>query len=204
MEVYLIRHGETGGNKARRHQADDTPLSFEGVNQAKGVAEHVQTLEPTHLLSSSLVRAVETARIIGETCNLVPDISTHFIELARPRHMFGHFHRSPKSLFFYLQWYLGSSAATAAGGESYADLRARFAAAEEVLQAYPADARVAVVSHSVFMTLFIAHLCRAKPLTPLQAALAFRKIVTIPNVHIEPLLFNPELPADTCAWQVDR
>jgi len=201
MEVYLVRHGETGGNVAHRHQADDTPLSRAGRQQAERAAEEIAALQPTHLVSSSLVRAIETATAIGDRCDLIPETNPAFVELARPSHMFGHYHRSIKSLWFYVQWYLGSDAAVTDGGESYETLRERFSVAQAHLREYPADARVVVVTHSVFMTLFEAHLCRDRALTPWQAGSHFLRIVRMPNTHIRPLRFDHDAPPDVCPCQ---
>ena len=114
--------------------------------------------------------------------------------------MYGRYHRSFKSIIFYFQWYLGRDI----GGESYKDLRERFREAQKSLAAYPKDARLVVVSHSVFMNLFMAHLCRDKALSPLNAALVFVKILTMPNTHIISITFDTEVDKGTCAWSVDR
>jgi probable phosphoglycerate mutase len=204
MQVYLVRHGETGGNVAHRHQAEHTRLTKAGQAQAEAVAKRVAELEPTHLVSSSLVRAIETAKVISERVELIPETDPTFIELARPASMYGRYHKSPRSLWFYGRWYLGSQAALAEGGESYATLRERFAVAQARLAEYPEDARVVVVTHSVFMTLFVEHLCREKPLWPWQAALAFVKILRTKNTHIIALSFDHKAPAGTCAWRREK
>ena len=202
MKIYLVRHGETGGNVAHRHQAFDTQLSFNGEKQVANVAQAIKELKPTHLVTSTLLRAIETAQVIGEVCDLVPETSYHFIELERPGYLYGHYHRSFKSLLFYAQWYLGKYPQAASGAESYVQLRHRFLAAQEYLAQYPADARLVVVSHSVFITLFTAHLCRQKALSPLQALAAFRNILTMPNIHMVPIEFDTDCEPGVCAWSV--
>jgi broad specificity phosphatase PhoE len=57
MEILLVRHGETGGNVAHRHQSDATQLTDEGVRQIERVAKQLAEYAPTHVLSSSLLRA---------------------------------------------------------------------------------------------------------------------------------------------------
>lgn len=203
MEIYLVRHGETGGNVAHRHQAETTQLSFIGEQQVRQVAELIKQYEPTHLVTSNLVRAIETARVIGEVCNLVPETSQRFIELVRPNYLYGHHHRSIKSLWFYFQWYFGKGTNTPKDGESYKALRERFIQAQEHLAQYPKDARVVVVSHTVFINLFVAHLCNKKALNPLKAALVFRQILTMPNADIIPLHFNTEPNDGKCAWSIN-
>lgn len=205
MEIYLVRHGQTGGNVAHRHQAEDTPLTALGREQARNVGQILKDYKPTHLLCSNLVRALETAQEIGKACNLIPDTSRHFIELARPRGVTGYHHRSLSSYIFYVQWLFGKEDETDEGWESYSDVRARIKLAQEVLSKYPEDARLVVVSHSVFISLFVAHLCSDKALSPLQAVRVFRKLTTMPNTHVTPLLLDTKMSNDnnTCAWIVE-
>jgi broad specificity phosphatase PhoE len=200
MEIYLVRHGETGGNVAHRHQAENTQLSFVGEQQVKRVAELLEQYKPTHLVTSNLVRAIESARAIGKRCNLIPETNAYFIELARPDCLYGHHHRSLKSMWFYLQWYLGISN----DGESYKELRERLVLAQEYLAHYPDSARLVVVSHSVFINFFIAHLCYKKSLGLVKATLVFWKIITTPNAHVIKLNFNNKEAIKKCAWSVSK
>jgi probable phosphoglycerate mutase len=196
MEVYLIRHGETAGNLAHRHQAEHTSLTEEGITQAQLVAERVRDLEPTHLLTSPLVRAIETARIIGDSCNLIPETNIHFSELQRPSHLYGHYHTSVQSLVFYSRWFFGYGET----GESYEAFRQRIKLAKEHFKSYPEDARVAVVSHSVFINLFLAHLCHDEAINFPTAIKAFVGILSMKNTEFIPLIFDPEAHPETCGW----
>jgi len=204
MKIFLVRHGQTGGNLAHRHQAVDTPLTKEGEAQAHRAATRIKELNPTHLVCSSMVRAIETARIIGDACDLVPVTEHRFSELNRPKKLYGNYHKSIRSLFFYAQWYLGYENKDLLDGETYAQLRQRLKESQAVLEAYPADARVAVVSHSVFINLFTAHLCQDGVLTPWQALKAFRGVLTMPNAHIIEITFDPTAPPNTCRWMLVR
>ncbi len=198
MEIFLVRHGETGGNVAHRHQAEHTSLSFKGEDQARAAGKIINSYNPTHLLASNLVRTLETAGFIGEACGLVADTSPHLIELVRPEEMYGHRHRSFKSVWFYFQWYLGNTV----DGESYQDILTRIRQAQELIEKYPKDARLVVVSHSVFISLFVAHLCRDKKLSPLQAIKTFHKIVTMPNTHITSLHLDESGEEGSYRWSL--
>jgi broad specificity phosphatase PhoE len=205
MKIYFVRHGQTGGNVAHRHQNEHTPLTDLGRQQAQRVAEIVRLYQPTHLITSNLVRAVETARIIGEVCNLIPETNPNFIELRRPDAMYGHHHRSFRSVWFYLWWYLGMVGGKGEPeGESYKTLRERFHRAQEELMRYPQDARIVVVSHTVFIGLFTAHLCRKRALNPFKAARTFYHILTMPNTFITPIYYDSEPDKGECAWYKER
>ena len=150
-----------------------------------------------------MVRAIETARIIGDECDLIPETSEVFMELVRPQRLYGYRHRNYRSLWFYLWWYLGRNSASIAEGESYKQLRERIRRAQAELAQYPTDARVAVVSHAVFIAMFVAHLCRTRALTPWQAVKVFSGVLTMPNVHTIEITFNHAHEGKGCAWSVD-
>ncbi len=202
MEIYLVRHGQTRGNTAHRHQLDVTPLTKAGVLQAQKAAHQIKQLEPTHLLTSNVLRAVETARIIGNECGLMQETNWRFAELIRPSKLYGWHHKSPRSLWFYVLWYLGKEEKK--DGESYTKLRLRFREAKSEILKHPNDARVVVVSHAVFIGLFLAHLCDEKALSPVAAALTFKKILSMPNTHIVKLSHSKGEPAGACAWSVEQ
>ncbi|MEQ4922646.1 2,3-diphosphoglycerate-dependent phosphoglycerate mutase GpmB [Proteus hauseri] len=69
LQVYLVRHGETEWNVARRIQGQsDSPLTANGVHQAQQVAEKVKSAGITHIISSDLGRTRQTAEIIAQAC----------------------------------------------------------------------------------------------------------------------------------------
>jgi broad specificity phosphatase PhoE len=69
--VYLVRHGATDWNQAGRIQGQlDVPLNAEGRAQAQLVAQRLVSVAATALYSSDLLRAYETAQIIGQATGL--------------------------------------------------------------------------------------------------------------------------------------
>lgn len=73
MLLLLVRHGQTVGNIEERIQGDDDPLTDFGRRQARTLAAHLaQRSGITHLYASPLIRALETATIIGEALDLEP------------------------------------------------------------------------------------------------------------------------------------
>lgn len=186
MKIILIRHGQTGENAAHRHQPEDTPLSILGRKQAVTAGELLSDRGVTHVLSSPLVRALETASLIAAGLDLIPSIDHSLRELLRPQSLTGHPHYSFKSLVFYKFWFLGLTRT----GESYRQLRQRIAVVRTHLEQLPPDAVVAVVSHTVFINLFVAHLTRSRGLWPWQAAVVFLKLVRMKNTGMIELTFE--------------
>jgi probable phosphoglycerate mutase len=73
--VYLARHGETDWNRHGRWQGHtDIPLNAEGRAQADRLAEAIRAHGITHVGSSDLARARETAEIVAGRipANLLP------------------------------------------------------------------------------------------------------------------------------------
>jgi broad specificity phosphatase PhoE len=68
MTIFLVRHGETEWNLARRHQGRfDSPLTERGVAQARAIGRRLATLPETErapIVSSPQGRARRTAEII--------------------------------------------------------------------------------------------------------------------------------------------
>jgi broad specificity phosphatase PhoE len=201
MNIYFIRHGETGGNVAKRHQHEQSHLTERGVAQAASAAAVAAALNPTHLIVSDRVRAVETGQAVAAATDLIPDRTPLFAELCRPQEMYGFRHFSRKSLVYLVHWFAGAFGGDDCGpaGESYAAFRSRLAAARAYLEALPPESRVVIVSHSVFITLFVAHLTRTKPLSWFGAARHFLRIKGLPNGSITHLTFDP---TRTRAWQL--
>jgi broad specificity phosphatase PhoE len=67
MKVFLVRHGETDNNATRVFQGHTpVPLNVRGRRQAALVAERLAKIRPSVLYSSDILRAQETATIIGQ------------------------------------------------------------------------------------------------------------------------------------------
>lgn len=61
MSIYLIRHGQTNGNRDRIVQMPDTPLSELGHQQAKQLAQAFQNISIENIVCSDYIRTQQTA-----------------------------------------------------------------------------------------------------------------------------------------------
>ena len=81
MRIFLVRHGETDWNLEKKAQGHtDIPLNERGVRQAVAVAHHLRNLGRFNVLSSDLIRASETARIIANQLGTQHQESPHLRE----------------------------------------------------------------------------------------------------------------------------
>ncbi len=162
--LLLLRHGETEWNLSGRWQgqAADTPLTEMGRQQARIVAGRLRGYPIRAIYSSDLLRAFETAQIIGDLLGLAPVIAEPALR------------ESDIGAWTGLTWaeiserYPAEVAAMVAGqevrrggGESYGELQARLAAAAEAIAARHPGETVLLVSHGAALRSLVAHVLDA-------------------------------------------
>lgn len=82
MRLILARHGQTTGNKDRRLQGSEDPLTPLGRRQARELASHLAGRgDVAALYASPFVRARETARAVGAALGLDPVLRPGLAEL---------------------------------------------------------------------------------------------------------------------------
>ena len=158
--VYLVRHGETPGNRIRRYQPYDTPLSEEGRAQARLVAERLVAEGPfTALYTSDLARTIETAAAIGARLGLDPIPDPRLRELDTGDWK-GSLYDDVEARFpgHRDRWIAGGGLERLPGaaGESTADVSRRVSAAfDDIVARHPGE-RVIAVSHGWALALLLA------------------------------------------------
>lgn len=87
QRLVLVRHGVTDWNREGRFQGHlDPPLSDAGRHEAGLVAARLATadgLRPTRIVASTLARAFETARTIGEAVGVEVEPDTRLMEIGQ-------------------------------------------------------------------------------------------------------------------------
>jgi broad specificity phosphatase PhoE len=201
MDIYFVRHGQTDGNVGTRHQHPDTELNEIGKQQAAAVAPQVAALLPTHIISSVNIRALETARHIAEYTGLIPITSATFEELRRPEYLIGERFYAWRSLRYVIAWFFRLRGMIAHDGETYDALLARIKKAQGEILALPSDARVVVVSHSVFINFFIEHMNNGKPMRPWRSVYRFYRLLRTRNTSITHLTY---VEGRCCRWRLEK
>ena len=80
-EFLFVRHGQTDWNVQGRLQGrSDRPLDADGIAQAHASSEQLADEKVSFIVSSPLMRAQQTARVISEALNVPISIDQHFIE----------------------------------------------------------------------------------------------------------------------------
>jgi broad specificity phosphatase PhoE len=79
--LFLFRHGETDWNRERRLQGlTDIPLNETGRTQAKDLAERLRPHALEAIVTSDLVRAAGTARIVADALGIPVYVATDLRE----------------------------------------------------------------------------------------------------------------------------
>lgn len=69
--VVILRHGQTTANASGIWQGQlDTELSVLGVSQAERAGETLRAVGASRIVTSDLVRAAETARLVAQACGI--------------------------------------------------------------------------------------------------------------------------------------
>lgn len=199
MDVYFVRHGQTDGNVARRHQHQESELNDLGKEQIKQIIPLIVGLEPTRMITSTQLRAVQTTKIIvGGGLDLIPDTNHAFEELARPVNVVGQRYFGLGTIWYAWCWFRGKEIN---GGEDYQMFLERIKIARAYLESQDPESRVIVVSHAIFINVFLQHICRDKRMSLWQATVSACKILLMPNATIVHLKYNGK-GTGKCAWQL--
>lgn len=81
MQIILARHCQTDWNKEGRVQGQtDIPLNETGRREARELADKLLPFSINHIISSDLIRAQETANIIGNIHQITPRVDPRLRE----------------------------------------------------------------------------------------------------------------------------
>ncbi len=82
MAIYFLRHGESEANLVGifAGQKEDSPLTELGIQQARIAADELKSAKIDRIITSTLKRAYQTARIVAEKLGLQVEIDDRIIE----------------------------------------------------------------------------------------------------------------------------
>ncbi|MFQ1681139.1 2,3-diphosphoglycerate-dependent phosphoglycerate mutase GpmB [Pantoea dispersa] len=158
LQVYLVRHGETVWNAARRIQGQsDSPLTDKGEQQAHQVGERVKSLGITHVIASDLGRTRRTAEIIADACGCKVTLDARLRELnmgcleQRPLDGLTAEEESWRKALVD-----GTEGGRIPGGESMEEIATRMHAALNACLDLPAGSRPLLVSHGMALGVLVS------------------------------------------------
>jgi broad specificity phosphatase PhoE len=156
--VFLIRHGVTDWHQERRvlgHR--DVALNSEGLRQSQAVAEALKGVPIAEVISSPMLRAVQTAEVVAQQ---------YSIEIARDPRLadfrvgkwegmaYDDVLHSPE----YQRFVADPLSERIPGGEDLKQIRDRaIGAVEQALEDTPAGESVAIITHAGIVRVVLAH-----------------------------------------------
>jgi probable phosphoglycerate mutase len=175
VKLVFSRHGESEANVQHVYwnQPERFPLTPKGRQQAEALADALADLRFSALYCSPVLRALETAQIVGRRFGLTPQVADglreYHVGILEGRTY------SQKTYDLYgqarMQWVRhGNFDARIEGGESYNDIAARFMPMIEALEAQyrDKDASLLLISHGgtlgAMLPLLLSNVAQAYPL----------------------------------------
>jgi broad specificity phosphatase PhoE len=156
--IYLVRHGVTAWHRDGRMLGQrDIPLEPEGVAQAELAAQALALAGIGEIVSSPLVRSVQTAEVVGARAAIDVARDPRLTDL-RIGAWEGLQASDVVATAEYQRFAAAPETERPPGGESLPELARRTCSAiEQILADNPAGAAVAVVTHAAVIRVLVLH-----------------------------------------------
>ena len=201
MNIYLVRHGESKGNKVSTHQTEKTPLSADGLKQAKIVAERLKSIHIDVIYASPYKRTSQTANIISKKLKKPIEYWGELHEIRNPSEISELFYEHPESVrirkliednFALGNWKYSDE-------ETYNDLKDRASKVLKHLLDKHKDQNVLCISHGTIIKMIIACAIFGENLTP-EIFWNFRRHTWQENTGITRLEFTDKYGWGLMTW----
>ena len=194
--IFLVRHGESEWNSARRLQGQaDIDLTETGRAQARALSATIRGLVPDQALTSDLKRASDTAELLGFQ-HAAPSRQLREIDVGEWTG------KSIKDLStsndgLYRRWRAGTY--TPPGGEIWSDFVTRCSATVTGALQHGAE-RLLVVCHGGVIRALLQHLIdlpphRLVPVGPASLSIVAVRDLNARDIRLEVLNYRPGGPA---------
>jgi len=180
MKVYLVRHGESVGNKAAIYQTTDMPLSEAGREQAKKIARRLKKIKIDLIFASPLVRAKETAEVISESLGIPVEKRDELAEAKGPSEIRGKSVKDPAAakVKHLIRKHFAEGNWRYSDEENFDDLNARTQTFLEHILKNHKDSDLLCVSHATLIKFLVCKMVFGEELTPRTFHLFFHHFLT--------------------------
>lgn len=201
--AYLVRHGESRGNASPIFLSEGTGLTEKGRAEAAAAAVRCAKLGAGALISSTMERARETAKIIGAGIGMRPEFSDLFVERKFPSDFLGKRRDDPEVLDIVRRMHDGRGAPgfRFSDEDNFEDLNARASKALAHLAELPAE-KIVLITHGFFMRVMAARVFFGDALTAAEYARVANGLMT-DNAGISAFRYDSEnaaAPWSVLAW----
>lgn len=199
--AYFVRHGESEHNAQPIIQADDSPLSERGHQQAQTVGRRLAHLRFDVLIASPILRAKQTAEHIAHETGHDIVFSGLFVERRKPTSLENKPWSDEAAFAKWHQWeasiYTGGERVE--NGENWDDFMLRVDSALQYLLDRPEQA-ITVVTHGNFLRALTARALFGEQLNG-QLLKRFQERAGIDNTGVSKLVYRDAFGEDF-AWRL--
>ncbi len=191
--VYFVRHGLSISNEVNKYQEWDEPLSEMGRKQAGALAKRFETIPIDITLSSTMERALETARVVSGCINKEIVTTDLLHEIHRPNEVRNQVQTDPAVLAIMKkveQAFIDGSSWHHSDEENFHDLKERAKKALAFIEAR-SENHILVATHGLFLRMVIARMLFGEELTP-REFVQFNFTFKTTNTGITLCDYNPE------------
>jgi len=162
--VFLVRHGVTAWHDQSKVLGQrDVPLNADGMMQATALADALATMPVADVVSSPLLRAVQTAEAIGDRFGIQVARDPRFIDFRVGRWegmTYDEISASPE----YQRFLADPMSERIPGGECMADIRARAVGGlEQSIEDSPSGDAIVVVTHAGIIRVLLTYYAGSSP-----------------------------------------
>lgn len=175
-KIFFIRHAESEGNAKNIAQSNNTKITRKGSRQAKKISRYFKKNEIDVIVSSDMVRALETANIISK--NLKKDIIPFSLFIEKEK--------------LASENVIGLKDKMHYSTEQFNELKERARECLKLLSTMPQE-KILVVTHGYFLRVIIAFSIMGESLTYEE----FRRFIykfSVDNVSITTICYNDKFP----------
>lgn len=202
--LYLVRHGAARGTEGRCVGHHDVPLSDDGVDAVRRLARRWRAPWPTHVVSSDLARARQSAQLLADRFGVTVHTDARLREL--------HFGRWEGTHWCELEtrdgvalnaWMAAWETARVPEGESYGDVVMRVASWLEDVS-LSSHASLAVVAHAGSIRALLVHTLGVPRRTAFSMRLDTAHVSAIRVTLSESARGGSVIGAELCFLNADR
>jgi broad specificity phosphatase PhoE len=163
-KVFLVRHGVTDWHREKKLLGQrDVPLNALGINQAQSAAQALAGVPVGEVLSSPLVRAVQTAEVIAGQFGIEVARDPRLTDL-RVGKWEGMTYDDISASAEYRRYLADPVSEAIPGGENLLQVRERaVGAVEQALEDAPHGESVVIVTHAGVLRVLLAHYLGSHP-----------------------------------------
>jgi len=184
--IILLRHGQALNNTKRilAGRSDGIDLTYEGINQAKNIAEFIKPLNISTIYTSPIKRAQNTAEIVADHNSINYCIDDRLIELETGQFTGMNYDKLfSKHGNVFLKFYEGDPEIKNYGVETFSEVKDRISNIVNFVSKKHSEQKILLVTHMDPIKAMISNIVDIKPYSLFELVVANASLTIINNNH---------------------